>query len=76
MGSTHTRKKVRGMPQARPAQETRSLNRSHQEEPFTLRGSLELCCSPEELEEELTSIRSRWTASVRRLIEEDIESEP
>ena len=69
MGSTHSRKKYRELPQ-----ETRSLNRSHQEEPFTLRGSLELCCSLEELEEELTSIRSRWAESVRPLIEEDIES--
>ncbi len=34
--------------------------------PFMVKGSLELCCSPEELEEELNHIRSRWTAAAHR----------
>ena len=48
-----------------------AFDRSPQEkQPFTVRGSLELCCSPEELEEELISIRSRWTESIRQSAEE------
>ena len=38
--------------------------------PFTLRGSLELRCSPEELMEEMRQIRARWAESIQRSSEE------
>ena len=34
--------------------------------PFTLKGSLELCCSPEELVEEMDRIRALWAESIHR----------
>jgi hypothetical protein len=34
--------------------------------PFTLKGSLELGCSPEELEEEMQHIRSTWTEAAQQ----------
>ena len=34
--------------------------------PFTLRGSLELRCSPEELVEEMGRIRTLWTDSIHQ----------
>ena len=34
--------------------------------PFTLRGSLELRCSPEELIEEMDKIRALWADSIHR----------
>ena len=34
--------------------------------PFTLRGSLKLCCSPEQLVEEMDKIRALWTDSIHR----------
>lgn len=38
--------------------------------PFTVRGSLELCCSSEELLEEMRQIRARWTESIKRSSDE------
>jgi prevent-host-death family protein len=38
--------------------------------PFTVRGSLELCCSSEELLKEMRQIRARWTESIQRSSEE------
>ena len=34
--------------------------------PFSVRGSLELCCSSEELVEEMRQIRARWAESIQR----------
>lgn len=48
------------------SQKVKAFERSQQKtKPFTLRGSLELCCSLEELEEEMRRIRSMWGESVR-----------
>ena len=33
---------------------------------FTVRGSLELCCTPEELMHEISEIRSQWRKSIER----------
>jgi prevent-host-death family protein len=41
-----------------------------QSKPFTVRGSLELCCSSEELLKEMRQIRARWTESIQRSSEE------
>jgi prevent-host-death family protein len=38
--------------------------------PFTVKGSLELCCSSEELMEEMKRIRARWQESIQRSAEE------
>lgn len=34
--------------------------------PFTLRGSMQLCCSPEELMEEMDKVRALWADSIHR----------
>ncbi len=48
-------------------QKPRALKRPRpQTIPFTLKGSLELCCSPAELEEEMQHIRSTWTEAARQ----------
>jgi prevent-host-death family protein len=38
--------------------------------PFTVRGSLELCCSADDLIEEMRQIRARWAESIQRSSEE------
>ncbi len=38
--------------------------------PFTLRGSLELCCSPKELVDEMRRIRAMWAESIQRSFED------
>lgn len=53
------------------SQKARAFERSRKRvNPFTLRGSLELCCSPEELVEEMRKTRDIWAASIQRLSEE------
>jgi len=37
---------------------------------FTLKGSLDLCCSPQELIEEMRKIRAQWTESTKNSTEE------
>ena len=37
---------------------------------FTLKGSLELCCSPEDLVQEMHKIRAQWTESTKNSTEE------
>lgn len=37
---------------------------------FTLKGSLDLCCSPEELIQEMRKIRAQWTESTKNSTEE------
>ena len=34
--------------------------------PFTLRGSMQLCCSPEELMKEMDKVRALWAYSIYR----------
>jgi len=49
------------------SQKARASARSRQKTaPFTVKGSLKLGCSPEELEEEMQRIRSTWTEAARR----------
>lgn len=38
--------------------------------PFTVRGSLEIACSSEELVEEMRRIRARWAESIKQSSEE------
>jgi len=38
--------------------------------PFTLKGSMELRCSPQELIEEMRQIRARWAESIQKTSEE------
>jgi prevent-host-death family protein len=38
--------------------------------PFTVKGSLELCCSSDDLIEEMRRIRARWAESIQRSSEE------
>ncbi len=53
------------------SQKARAFERSQERaKPFTLRGSLELCCSPEELVEEMQKTRAMWAASIQRSSEE------
>ena len=37
---------------------------------FTVRGSLEICCSSEQLIEEMRQIRARWAESIQRSSED------
>ena len=49
------------------SQKARAFERSSQKtKPFKLKGSLELCCSPEELVNEMRKIRSMWAESIHR----------
>lgn len=49
------------------AKKAQAFERARSEtRPFMVKGSLELCCSPEELEEELNHIRSRWTTAAHQ----------
>lgn len=48
------------------SQKARAFERSRERvNPFTLRGSLELCCSPEELVEEMHWVRAIWAESIQ-----------
>src|SRR5262250_964489 len=38
--------------------------------PFTVRGSLEICCSSEQLIDEMRHIRARWAESIQRSSED------
>ena len=55
------KEKERGQRKARERERSRQKTA-----PFLLRGSLELGCSPEELEEEMRHIRDRWVEAAHR----------
>lgn len=48
-------------------EKARAFDRSSKDnQSFTLKGSLELCCTPEELLQEISEIRSQWRKSIER----------